>query len=91
MTAKTAPSIAGTRTTVRLSPEVLAAVEKLQKERGLSLSDAVDELCKAGLERNPEPKPFVLRTFTRRGPKFDLTNVAEVLEILEGEGVEDYR
>lgn len=88
MTASTAP---GTRTTVRLSPEVLAAARKLQEEKGLSLSDAVDELCKAGLERTHERRPFVLRTFSRREPKFDLINVAEVLEIIDGDGVEGYR
>ena len=31
------------RTTVRLSPEVRAAVERLRRERHISLSDAVNE------------------------------------------------
>jgi len=84
MTARTATQKEGTRTTVRLSPEVLAAARKLQETKGLSLSDAVNELATSGLERERPKKKFVLPEFDYK-PKVDVTNVGEVLGIEEEE------
>ncbi len=71
------------RTTVTLAPDVAAAVEKLRRERGSGVSEAVNELIRAGMQAKPGRKPFRQRTF-KSGLKIDVTNIAETLEILEG-------
>ncbi len=71
------------RTTVSLSPDVAAAVEALRRERGLGLSEAVNELARRGLSV-PEQRPrFVQRTH-HLGLHVDVSNVAEALDLLDG-------
>lgn len=71
------------RTTITLDDDVAAALERLRRERGLGISDAVNELVRAGL-RVKRPR----RTFRQRssslGLRIDVSNVAEALETLEG-------
>lgn len=70
------------RTTVRLDDDVLAAAEQLRRERNLSLSEAVNELARAGLQRRPERAPFRQRS-RPMGLRIDVSNVSEALEHLE--------
>lgn len=71
------------RTTVRLDDDVLAAAEQLRRERHMGLSEAVNELARAGLARaGGERKPFRQRT-ADLGLRIDVTNVAEALELLD--------
>ena len=60
-----------------------AALERLRRERGLRLSEAVNELLRAGLSRPQERRPFRQRTLGL-GLRVDVSNVAEALEQLEG-------
>jgi len=71
------------RTTIDLSDDVLAAVEKLRRDRRIGLSAAVNELARAGLTRTSTPKLFRQRTHDM-GPGIDVSNVADALETLEG-------
>jgi metal-responsive CopG/Arc/MetJ family transcriptional regulator len=71
------------RTTVRLDDDVAAALDRLRRERGLRLSEAVNELIRAGLRRSPRRSRFRQRT-RDLGLRMDVTNVAEALEQLEG-------
>ena len=71
------------RTTVRLDDDVAAALEQLRRERGLRLSEAVNELIRAGLRRTPSRSRFRQRS-RRLGLRIDVTNVAEALEQLDG-------
>jgi hypothetical protein len=71
------------RTTVVLADDVAAAVARLRRERDLGLSEAVNELIRAGLAAKPGGKPFRQRA-RRMGARLDLTNVAEAVELLEG-------
>lgn len=73
------------RTTITLQPDVAAAVARLQKEWGVGVSEAVNELVRRGLARKEEPRPFVQRT-SAVGLRIDVTNVAEALDLLEGPG-----
>ncbi|MGH3665281.1 MAG: CopG family transcriptional regulator [Egibacteraceae bacterium] len=75
------------RTTVVLADDVAAAVERLRRKEGLGLSEAVNHLARQGLQRPCERKPFVQKT-SPLGARVDLTNIGEVLELLEGP---DYR
>jgi hypothetical protein len=71
------------RTTVNLSDDVVAAIERLRRERSIGVSDAVNELIRAGLRLKPARKRFRQRS-ERIGLRIDVTNVTEALESLEG-------
>jgi Arc/MetJ family transcription regulator len=73
------------RTTINLDPDVAAAAENLRRERHLGLSEAVNELARAGLRARQERAPFRQRS-RNIGVRVDVSNVAEALEILDAEG-----
>jgi hypothetical protein len=70
------------RTTVTLADDVAAAVEQLRKERGIGLSEALNELARAGLRRGPARQQFRQRT-SSLGLRIDVTDVADALELLD--------
>jgi hypothetical protein len=72
------------RTTVTLADDVAAAVERLRKERGLGLSEALNELARAGLSRRGTRTTFSQQSHSL-GLKIDVTDVADALELLEGD------
>lgn len=70
------------RTTVNLDQDVAAAAERLRAERNIGLSEAVNELARAGLRAKPNAQPF--RQISKpMGLIADVSNVAEVLELLD--------
>jgi hypothetical protein len=71
------------RTTVDLADDVVAAVEKLRRSRRLGLSEAINELARAGLSRPRDQEEFRQRTYAM-GHGIDVSNVADALETLEG-------
>ena len=71
------------RTTVELDDDAARGVEQLRRERGLGVSQAVNELIRRGLLPRPETGPFRQRT-SRMGLRIDVSNVAVALEDLEG-------
>lgn len=72
------------RTTVTLKDDVASAVERLRRERGLGVSEAINELIRAGLTRGPRrTREFKARSH-RLGLRVDVDNIAETLEELEG-------
>ena len=73
------------RTTIALDPDVEAEVERLRRQEGLGLSEAVNTLARRGMvptQRQPpyEFKPRPLHAL------IDLTNIAEVLDMIEEGG-----
>lgn len=66
-----------------LDDDVAAAVDRLRRERRLGLSEAVNELVRAGLRERVERRPFRQRS-QALGLRVDVTNVAEALDLLEG-------
>lgn len=77
------------RTTVTLADDVAAELQRLRRERSIGVSEALNELARAGMARKREPrKRFVQRTHNFGGNTIDVTNVAEALELAEGP---DYR
>jgi Arc/MetJ family transcription regulator len=73
------------RTTITLADDVVAAVEKLRRERSIGLSEAVNDLVRAGLiERRPS-SPFRQKAHDL-GRGVDFSNVAETIETLDGPG-----
>jgi hypothetical protein len=72
------------RTTITLEPDVAAAVDAVRRERHVGVSAAVNELIRSGLGRGEHPrKAFVQRT-SRMGARMDVSNIADVLEVLDG-------
>lgn len=75
------------RTTITFDSDVAAAIEQLRRERDVGVSEAVNELVRAGLVTRRPRKAFRQRTYPL-GAKLDVSNVAEALELAEGP---DYR
>jgi metal-responsive CopG/Arc/MetJ family transcriptional regulator len=71
------------RTTVTLDDDVAAAIERLRRDRSIGLSEAINELIRAGLTVKRARKLFHQQS-ENIGLKVDVTNVAEALELLEG-------
>jgi hypothetical protein len=71
------------RTTLNLADDVAAAAERLRRERGIGLSEAVNELARRGLVPT-EPRPRFVQETSAMGLSIDVANVAEALEVLEG-------
>lgn len=71
------------RTTVEFDDDTARAVERLRRERGMGVSEAVNELIRQGLLPRQRARPF--RQQTRRlGLRIDVSNVADALESLDG-------
>lgn len=67
-----------------LDDDVVAAVEKLRRERGLGLSAAINELARSGAQ--PIRARAAFRQPTRAmGMRMDATNIGELLDSLDQE------
>lgn len=71
------------RTTVTLDPDVAAAVGRVRKERGIGVSEALNDLARAGLTVKKARQPFHQRQ-AKLSLEIDVTNVVEALEQLDG-------
>lgn len=71
------------RTTVSLDDDVAAALERLRREQGLGLSEAVNQLIRNGLSQTGR-RPRVRLEADDLGLRIDVSNVAEALELSEG-------
>ena len=66
-----------------LDDDVVAAVERLRRARTVGLSEALNELVRAGLRAPAPSAPFRQRT-ADLGTGIDVRNVGESLELAEG-------
>jgi Arc/MetJ family transcription regulator len=71
------------RTTLSLDDDVAAALQRLREERGLGLSEAVNELMRAGLSVPKRRKKYHHET-ADLGLRVDVSNVANALDELDG-------
>lgn len=71
------------RTTVSLDDDVAAAIQRLRRERGLGLSEALNELARAGLQA-PEARTRFRQRSVDMGISIDVRDTAEALEQAEG-------
>ncbi len=72
------------RTTIELDADTAKAVERLRRERGLGVSEAINELIRAGLLPRPAEPPFRQRSVAL-GLRIDVADVGDALAVLEGE------
>lgn len=70
------------RTTVVLDPDVEAAVAELQREHNLGRSEALNLLARRGAARRRVRQEYVHRS-AHLGPRVDVTNVGDVLDLLD--------
>lgn len=63
--------------------DTFRAIEALRRERGIGVSDAVNELIRRGLMNILQPPAFRQRT-ADLGLWTDVSSVADALETLEG-------
>lgn len=70
------------RTTINLDDDVASEVAKLQRERGLGLSAAVNELARAGFQTTRQKYHYEHMSYDM-GALLDLSDVADVLELLD--------
>lgn len=71
------------RTTVTLDEDVAAAVQRMRRERGVGVSEALNGLARAGLIARPGRTQF-RQASVNIGLTVDVTNVAEALDQLDG-------
>jgi len=71
------------RTTVEFDEDTARAVERLRRDEGVGVSEAVNRLIRRGLLPRRVAEPFVQQT-RALGARVDVSNVAEALEVLEG-------
>lgn len=72
------------RTTITFASDVAAAVERLQRERGRGVSDAVNELIRRALTSSSGRQPFEQTSSAMGEPSVPLDDVAGLLEVLDG-------
>lgn len=73
------------RTTLNLADDVAAAVENLRRDRSIGLSEAVNELVRAGLTRT-DAAPSFRQEAHDLGRGIDFSNVGDAIETLDGPG-----
>lgn len=71
------------RTTVVLDPDVAAEVERPRRESCVVVSTIVNELVRRGLTA-PESRSRFVQTVSPMEARIDVSNVAEVLETMDG-------
>lgn len=70
------------RTTVTLSDDVAAGIDKLRRERGLGLSEAVNDLIRAGLTDRGAKSRVEFPTHDM-GIGIDVRDIGEAIEAIE--------
>ena len=70
------------RTTVSLAPDVASEVTRIRRERGVGLSEALNELARRGMTKGEDADPFLQATYPM-GMKVDVANIGDVLDLLD--------
>ena len=65
-----------------LDDDVAAAVERLRREEGIGLSEAVNRLARAGMVKPRARSSYRHRT-SSLGLKVDVSNIGAVLDLLD--------
>lgn len=72
------------RTTLTLADDVVTAIERLRRERSIGMSEAVNELVRAGLTMQTRSAAPFQQTSHDLGRGIDFDNIADTLETLDG-------
>lgn len=87
MADKKSDKLGRVRTTVTFDPDVAKILERLQRERGVGLSDVVNDAVRDAdaPQRKGKPKRFVQTTSDMGVPLMPMDNISEVLDIVDQE------
>ncbi|MGI8874624.1 MAG: ribbon-helix-helix protein, CopG family [Egibacteraceae bacterium] len=72
------------RTTFTLDDDVAAAIERLRREDGLGLSEAVNQLARAGMAAPSRQRKYRHQSVAV-GLKVDVSDIGAVLDVLDDE------
>lgn len=72
------------RTTFKLDSDVAAEVERLRRNDGIGISEAVNRLIRAGLVKDRPRSPYAHQG-APLGLRVDITNIGSVLDVLDEE------
>ena len=72
------------RTTLTLADDVAAAIARIRRERSIGLSEAVNELVRAGLATREGRSARFRQKSHDLGSGIDFDNIADTLETLDG-------
>jgi hypothetical protein len=72
------------RTTVTLDPDVAAELERMRREDGVGLSEALNLLARRALALRPQRRLYEPRTVDL-GLSIDVSNIGDVLDLLDGD------
>lgn len=67
-----------------LADDVVAEVERLRREQGVGLSEALNLLARRGMAVRPQSADYV-HSSAPIGIRVDVTNVGDVLDLLDDE------
>ena len=70
------------RTTITLADDVAAGIEQARRERGVGLSEAVNDLVRAGLMNQDARQRVECPTYDM-GIGIDVRNIGEAIEAIE--------
>lgn len=70
------------RTTLSLDDDVMAEVDRLRRDEGIGVSEAINRLVRQGLARPRSTEPYRHHT-ARLGLKVDVTDIGAVLDLLD--------
>jgi hypothetical protein len=70
------------RTTVNLDDDIASEVAKLRRERGIGVSEAVNELARAGM-RHERVRYDYRHPVRDMGALVDISNIGDVLDLLD--------
>ena len=68
-----------------LDDDVAAAAQELRRTRQIGMSEAVNELARAGMAA-PQKRQVFRQRSAELGIRIDVSNVAEALDVLDGPG-----
>lgn len=73
------------RTTVSIDPDVAAELERIRRDEGVGLSEALNRLARRAMATRPAHRRYEPRTVDL-GLRIDVSNIGDVLEILDADG-----
>lgn len=73
------------RTTVTIASDVHAEIERLQREEGLRMSEALNLLARRGIAAKGVGRVDYVHQASPLGLRIDVTNIGETLDLLDQE------
>lgn len=81
----------GMRTTITVADDVAAEMDRLRREHGYGPSEALNFLARQGMTREAKQRTTYEHEGSAIGLRIDVTNIGEVLDLMDEEGPGDAR